>query len=156
SAHGPFAGQTPGATALSLQNFLLLRAAPVYLVAILSEQRKASENSLRESEERFRKVANAAPVLIWMSGPDKSCTFLNQIWLDFTGRSIADGLGEGWAESVHPEDLPHLLGVYVSAFESRYPFEMEYRLRRRNGEYRWMLANGVPWYGPNGEFAGYL
>jgi PAS domain S-box-containing protein len=117
---------------------------------------KRAEASLRESEERFRLVANAAPVMIWMSGPDKLCSYFNQPWLKFTGRSIHAELGNGWAENVHPEDLTACLDTYNSAFDRREPFEMEYRLRRHDGEYRWVLDLGVPRFNQDGSFAGYI
>jgi len=118
--------------------------------------RKQAEGALRESDERFRLVANHAPVLIWMSGTDKLCTFFNKGWLDFTGRSMEQELGERWASGVHADDLERCLGIYSAAFDARMDFEMEYRLRRFDGEYRWIVHYGVPRFESNGAFCGYI
>ena len=115
-----------------------------------------SNNRLRESEERFRLVANTAPVLIWMSDPDKLRNYFNQPWLEFTGRPIEAELGNGWAKGVHPEDLRDCMDTYVNAFERRESFKMQYRLRRNDGEYRWVFDIGMPRFDPNGSFAGYI
>jgi PAS domain S-box-containing protein len=119
-------------------------------------ERRRAEDSLRESEHRFRLVANAAPVMIWMSGPDKLCTYLNQPWLEFTGRSIEAELGNGWADGVHPDDLPARLESYARAFDRQESFKIEYRLRRHDGEYRWVFDTGVPRFSAYGSFAGYI
>lgn len=119
-------------------------------------QRKQTEGVLRESEERFRIVADSAPVLIWMSGLDRLCNFFNKPWLDFTGRSLDQEMGNGWAEGVHPEDHQNCLNTYLEAFDARKPFVMQYRLKRNDGEYRWLLDKGVPRYEAHGEFAGYI
>jgi PAS domain S-box-containing protein len=111
---------------------------------------------LPESEERFRLVANTAPVLIWMSGTDKLCSFFNQRWLNFTGRSMEEELGNGWALGVHPDDLDRCLRIYSAAFDGRLEFEMEYRLRRFDGKYRWIVDHGVPRFEPGGAFIGYI
>jgi PAS domain S-box-containing protein len=121
----------------------------------ITEQKEA-ELALRASEERFRLLADAAPVAVWISGTDKLCTWFNKSWLDFVGRSLEQEIGYGWAENVHPEHLDRCLKTYVGSFDTRQPFAMEYRLRRHDGEYRWMLDNGIPYYGPAGEFAGYI
>jgi PAS domain S-box-containing protein len=95
-------------------------------------------------------------MLIWESGPDKGGTFFNKPWLEFTGRPVEQELGDGWAAGVHPEDLSRCLRTYSEHFDARRPFEMEYRLRRHDGEYRWVLDRGVPRFTPQGEFAGYI
>jgi PAS domain S-box-containing protein len=118
--------------------------------------RKIAEEELRESEARFRTVADAAPVLIWMSGPDKLCNFFNKGWLDFTGRTMEQELANGWAEGVHSDDLDHCLEVYRNSFDARQPFTMEYRLRRNDGEYRWVLDTGTPRFDTEGMFVGYI
>ena len=125
------------------------------VVADITE-RKKGEQSLRESEERFRLVANTAPVLIWMAGADKLCTYFNQPWLEFTGRPLEADLGNGWTEVVHPDDRSTLLDTYTQVFDRRGRFEMEYRLRRHDGEYRWVSDLGVPRFNPDGSFAGYI
>ena len=119
-------------------------------------ERKRAEEALHESEERFRAMANTAPVMIWMSGADKLCSFFNKGWLDFTGRTLEQELGNGWAEGVHREDFGYCLEVYVSSFDARQEFTMEYRLRRFDGEYRWVLDHGVPRFAPDGAFLGYI
>jgi len=119
-------------------------------------ERKGAEERLRESEERFRLVANAAPVMIWMSGMDKLCTYFNQPWLEFTGRSMDAELGNGWTEGVYRDDLAKCLETYTRSFDSRAPFKMEYRLRRCDGEFRWILDMGVPRFSPTGSFEGYI
>jgi len=156
AGRGPFSGLSPADTALALQNFLLLRSAPLYFIAASIEQRNHVERSLLESELRFRNMANAAPVLLWMSGTDKLCNFFNQGWLAFTGRTMEQETGNGWTEGVHPDDFERCLEVYNSAFDARRPFEMEYRLRRHDGEYCWILDAGVPRMAPNGDFLGYV
>jgi PAS domain S-box-containing protein len=119
-------------------------------------KRKHTEAVLRESEERFRLVANTAPVLIWMSGTDKLCTYFNKPWLDFTGRSLEAELGNGWADGVHPKDLGGCLQAYNRGFDRRQEFRIEYRLRRYDGEYRWMEDVGVPRFNADRSFAGYI
>jgi two-component system, cell cycle sensor histidine kinase and response regulator CckA len=119
-------------------------------------ERTLAEHTLRETEERFRNMADTAPVMIWVSGPDKLWTFFNKGWLDFTGRTMEEELGEGWAADVHPDDLDQCNETYSSSFEERRPFQMEYRLLRADGEYRWVLDTGVPRFEPGGTFAGYI
>ncbi len=115
-----------------------------------------AEAALRESEQRFRTTANAAPVLIWMSGPDKRCTWFNQRWLDFVGRDIEQEIGDGWCDNVHPADFDRALDTYHAAFDARRSYEMEFRLQRDDGAWRWLLERGTPHLGPNGEFVGYI
>ena len=119
-------------------------------------KRMQAENAALEGEERFRLVANTAPVLIWMSGPDKLCNYFNQPWLEFTGRPLEMELGNGWAEGVHPEDLEMCLDTYKKAFDRHEPFHIEYRLRRHDGEHRWVFDHGVPRFNFDGSFAGYI
>jgi len=117
---------------------------------------KAALAVAQESEHRFRHVANTAPVMIWMSAPDKLCTYVNQPWLDFTGRRLTEELGNGWLESVHPEDVKTCFDKYSQALDRRESFTMQYRLRRHDGDYRWVLARGVPRLNADDSFAGYI
>jgi PAS domain S-box-containing protein len=133
---------------------LLERVTSEKLLSDLSGKR--AEQHLRETEGRFRLVANSAPVMIWMSGTDKLCDFFNQEWLNFTGRRIEEALGEGWASRVHPEDLKRCLEIYSASFSARMDFEMEYRLQRFDGEYRWIIGYGVPRFESDGTFCGFI
>jgi PAS domain S-box-containing protein len=119
-------------------------------------ERKRANHLLRESEQRFRLVANTAPVLIWMAGTDKHCTFFNQSWLNFTGRALAEEVGSGWVSGVHPDDHDRCLETYFAAFDSRREFQMEYRLLRFDGVYRWLVDLGVPRFEADGTFCGYV
>ena len=116
----------------------------------------AGTPSHQGSAELFQLVADSLPLLVWISGTDKRCTYFNKPWLDFTGRPLAAEIGDGWADGVHPADLQHCLDTYVRAFDRREPFMMEYRLRRHDGEYRWVLDNATPLFDPAGSFAGYI
>jgi PAS domain S-box-containing protein len=117
---------------------------------------KRSEQALRESEQRFRVITEASPVLVWMAGTDKLCYYFNKGWLDFVGRTLEQETGNGWAENVHRDDFDRCLQIYVENFDARRPFEMEYRLRHHSGQYRWILDHGVPRYAPDGTFEGYV
>jgi len=117
---------------------------------------KQAEQALREIEQRFRVITDASPIMVWMSGTDKLCYYFNKGWLDFTGRTLEQESGNGWAENVHPEDFDRCLQIYVSNFDDHRPFEMEYRMRHHTGQYRWILDRGVPRYAPDGTFEGYV
>jgi two-component system sensor kinase FixL len=154
--HGPFSGGTAEQNTLSIQIFLIVLSIPMLFLAAVIEERATGETERRESESRFRIVADAAPVLIWMSGVDKLRTFFNKPWLKFTGRSLEQELGNGWAEGVHPDDLQKCLKIYTEAFDARKAFVMQYRLRRYDGEYRWISDQGVARHDAKENFAGYI
>jgi PAS domain S-box-containing protein len=153
---GPFSNLVPLTDPLPLQMFLVFASIPFMVLAALAEEYQRSAHLVRESEERFRLVANTAPVMIWMAGTDRLCTYVNQPWLEFTGRPLDAELGNGWVEGLHNEDLKRCLETYSQAFEQRQSFEMEYRIRRNDGEYRWILDTGVPRFNSDGTFAGYI
>jgi PAS domain S-box-containing protein len=117
-------------------------------------ERRLADEALRRSEEHFRLMADSAPVLLWLADPAARCTFVNRPWLEFTGRTLGQELGGGWAESVHPDDRPRWLETYLAGARARRGFRREYRLRRADGEYRWMLSTATPRFGPDGGFAG--
>src|SRR5208283_3736163 len=158
AAHGrgPFTGTAAINNVLWLQLFLLSTAVPFMVLAALVEGHDQDEKVLRESERRFRLVADTAPVLIWMSGTDKKHNFVNKGWLDFTGRSMTDELGDGWVSDVHLDDAQRCLETYTASFDARVDFEMEYRLRRSDGEYRWIVDYGVPRFDSDGIFCGFV
>jgi PAS domain S-box-containing protein len=153
---GPFSDLVPLTHPLPLQVFLVFASIPFMVLAALAEEHEQAAHVVRESEERFRLVANTAPVMIWMAGTDRLCSYVNRPWLEFTGRPLGAELGNGWAEGVHNEDLKRCLKTYSQAFDRREPFQMEYRLRRNDGEYRWILDIGVPRFNADGNFAGYI
>jgi two-component system sensor histidine kinase/response regulator len=117
---------------------------------------RGREELLKESENRFRTMADSVPVLIWTAGVDKLCDYFNKIWLDFTGRSIEQERGNGWTEGVHPDDFQRCLETYDAAFDARQEFSMEYRLRRFDGNYCWLIDNGVPRHDDQGAFLGFI
>ena len=141
---------------VSAASIVVVEALLIVALVVSHIKRGRAQQSLSESEERARQLASIAPVMIWMSGLDKGCTDVNRAWLDFTGRTLEQELGGGWAESIHPDDWPASLDTYNRAFDRHDSFRMEYRLRRADGEYRWVLDNGVPRYKPDGSFAGYI
>ena len=117
---------------------------------------KLTEAALRASEARFRTMADTVPVMVWVSDTEKRRTYFNRFWCEFTGRTIEQDLGYGWTENLHPDDLQRYLELYTSSFDARTEFKIEYRLRRFDGEYRWVLSHGVPFFSPDGTFAGYI
>ncbi|BAU66545.1 PAS/PAC Sensor Hybrid Histidine Kinase [Stanieria sp. NIES-3757] len=119
-------------------------------------QRQQAQVALEESETRFRLMVNSFPMLVWVSGSDGHSTFFNQAWLQFTGRTMAEELAHGWSKGVHPDDRQLYLNTYQTAFNHRQPFQLEYRLKRADDEYRWMLDYGAPRFRPDGSFAGFI
>ena len=137
---------------------LALAAQTLLITALLvgRAKRRRAEQSLRESEGRFRVLANSAPVMIRTTGADARATDFNVPWLDFTGRGLDVERGDGWLDGVHPDDVAACVEMQRRAFEGRKPYRMEYRLRRADGEYRWLLDSGEPRFSPDGFFAGYI
>jgi PAS domain S-box-containing protein len=156
SAEGPYSELTRHESASGLQQFLLLRVAPLYLVAVLLDQARRIQQSLSDSERRFRDMADNAPVMIGISDANGGCEFMNRGWLEFTGRALSQERGFGWATSVHADDRQRCMAIYQSSLTARCEFEMDYRLRRHDGIYRWILARCVPRYTDKGEFLGFI
>jgi len=141
-----------------LGSALALAAQTLLITALLvgRAKRRRAEQSLRESEGRFRVLANSAPVMIRTTGADARATDFNVPWLDFTGRALDAERGNGWLDGVHQDDAAACVETQQRAFEGRKPYRMEYRLRRADGEYRWLLDSGEPRFTPDGFFAGYI
>jgi PAS domain S-box-containing protein len=123
-----------------------------HLLQVLAQRQQA----LQESEARFRALADNASALVWMTGVDSRASYFNQIWLDFTGRSLAQEVGNGWAQGVHPDDLQRSARAYQSAFGARQAFSIDYRLRRFDGVYSWLTLHGAARHDDQGAFLGYI
>ncbi len=167
TGEGPVLGKRIEVTALradgsefpvELAVTVIPQAEPPVFTAYLRDltERKRAETALRESEARFRNLADTAPVMIWMSDAEAKCVYVNQTWLHFAGRPPEAEAGDGWADAVHPDEAAAVLASFREAFAARRPFETEYRARRADGEYRWLLDHGVPRYLPDGSFTGYI
>lgn len=115
-----------------------------------------NDSSRRTAEDQYLEILESFPALIWRAGTDAKCNYFNSMWLEFTGRTLEQEYGDGWAEGVHPDDLERCVKTYLEAFERREPFKMDYRLRRSDGEWRWIADFGRPFHSLTGEFAGYI
>lgn len=125
-------------------------------VAELEGELQRHKDRTRTCEARFRLLVEAAPTMIWMSGPDGLCTYFNRAWLEFRGRSLDDETGSGWTDGIHPEDRGLCLETYLKCFSVRQPFRMQYRLQRAGGDYCWVEDSGVPSFDVDGGFLGYM
>ncbi len=123
---------------------------------MLDRRLKETLAELRESEQSYKTLTESGQILIWASGTDKLCNYFNSIWLEFTGRTLQQELGNGWLENVHPDDRQGCLDIYLGAFERLEKFSMEYLLRRHDGQYRWILDEGCPRYNSQSQFIGYI
>jgi PAS domain S-box-containing protein len=128
----------------------------IFLFSEVITDRKLAEIELWNREVQYRNLANSGMSLIWTSGTDRLCNFFNEPWLKFTGRSLEQELGNGWMETVHPEDLDNLLDIQTRAFEQRIPVKTDYRIKNAQGEYRWVTVLATPNYNSSGEFIGYI
>jgi PAS domain S-box-containing protein len=153
---GPFVTRSPAENVLSLQVFLIAISLPLMLLAALMEERRAKEEALEESEERFRNMADYAPVMVWVSNPNASGSFLSKSWYEFTGQTPETALGFGWLNAVHPDDREYAHDTFLAANDRREPFRLDYRLRRHDGEDRWVIDSAAPRFGPQGEFLGFI
>ena len=131
---------------------------PLHILGAVEDvtESRRSQQLLRESEQRFRVLTEASPIMVWMAGTDKLCFYFNKGWLEFVGRTLEQEAGNGWAENVHPDDFDRCLQIYVENFDQRRAFEMHYRLKHHTGQYRWILDHGVPRYDDDGTFEGYV
>ena len=123
---------------------------------LADRQRAAAEAALRESEARFRTMADHAPVMIWTTGPDGWCSYLNSRWYEFTGQAPGAGEGFGWLEASHPEDRPRIEASFHAATAARAPFQADYRLRRADGSFAWVLDTAAPRFSEQGEYLGFI
>ena len=157
----------PGVQRIWLENFLPLkdgdtsggqsqRVIGINIVCEEVTERIRVEEALRQSETQFRNMADHAPVMIWMTDANGYCTYLSQSWYNFTGQTEATGLGVGWMEAVHPEDEAMARATFLQANTCHEPFQLEYRLRRQDGEYRWAIDAASPWFGVDGHYQGYI
>lgn len=142
--------------ALSVHVFRIDGESFIYSSSRDITERKLAQDRLRESELRFRNIVNASSLMIWVSGPDKQCSWFSQAWLNFTGISMERALENGWMEGVHPQDVQHCIETQAGHFDLRESFRMEYRLMHRSGEYRWVVGSGEPRFDDAGEFLGYV
>ncbi len=142
--------------AVSASAIALSGATASLLSAFDITERSRAEAELRESEERFRSLADSAPIFIWTAGPDRQIDFFNATWRNFTGRPMEEDAGYGWTEVIHPEDLDATVATYEANFDARSPYSMRYRLRRHDGEYRWILEHGTPRFAGDGTFLGFI
>ncbi len=128
------------------------------IVALLTQRtrRASADRGLRASDKRFRLIAEHAPVIIWTGTPEATINYVNQTGVEFTGLSLDQLVGDGWLNAVHPDDVDHCLRIYVPAFKARRPFLMEYRIRRADGAYRWILDSGMPQFEPDGSYSGFI
>ncbi|HEX2831328.1 MAG TPA: PAS domain S-box protein [Burkholderiales bacterium] len=165
AAHGlgPFTTSAPEENARGVQFFLIFVGVTVLAYAAFLQERRRTEaerlreqDALRESEARFRLLADTAPTMIWMTDVDRLCTFVNKGWLDFTGRSLQDELGNGWYDGVHPDDRDRCTATYRAAVDAQRRYQLEVRLRDREGRYRWLIASGAPRFAADGTFTGYI
>ena len=156
NGRGAFVQGTPVQNLLSLETSLAVLALPLMLLSALIEEARDKSDALAESEARFRTMADTAPVLIWISGTDKRHHFFNRGWLGFTGRKMSEEIGRGWMAGVHPQDQDGCCQIYENAFDKRKEFTNEYRLRRYDGQYRWILDQGVPRFTHEGALLGYV
>ncbi|MEP0909183.1 PAS domain S-box protein [Leptolyngbya subtilissima ST-M1] len=150
----------PGVQRTWLEHFLPLKVSgEVVGISTVCEEiteRVEAEAVLRQSEERFRHMADNAPVMIWVTDSTGYCTYLNRGWYDFTGQTEQTGLGLGWLDAVHPDDSESAKTIFLEATERHAAFRLEYRLRRNDGEYCWAIDAASPWFGGDGEFKGYI
>jgi PAS domain S-box-containing protein len=153
---GPFAGSVTDDNVVALQLFLFALAVPLMILATLIAEGRRKTNSLTESEARFRAMADSAPVMIWMSDASGRFDYFNKPWLDFSGRTLAHERKTGWADSVHPDDRARCARAFDTAFAARRKFVMEYRRRRQDGGYHWVLDCGIPRVAADGNFVGFI
>ena len=140
----------------AIQLFLIVPSVSFLLLSVLRQQQRVTDSALRESERRFRSLVDTAPVMVWISDSDGLFIYFNKPWLQFTGTPPERQLGNRWGTLLHSQDREPTVTEYLSAFQDRKPFTLEYRLRRHDGAYHWIMDTGIPRRGPEGQFLGYI